>query len=1234
MVDRGELEAGLSSEGRQILGALLEGKPRIRKEFYQTVGERLDPDLLPPFDEMVRRPGFQAFLRRRGRGSGSRFADLLEALLRQIGRRADPALVAEQARGMGDEAFRAVERSFFFVPVDREGCRLFEQGYLMISAQDRNLLEVYYEYCTSEEFYQVRRDIRKDGCLFESFFLGIVDIILGRGDAKRVCWMSWFFIRPEILALYREAEEEGRGEAFLRDLLWLLAAAEEPETAGDMILRMAGRIGKNRAAPLARYYLWRPYWESASEEDLPVYRAFIRLYGNPRKEMEAFITDSLLVLPLPYLRKGLTFFTSDAFLSVMHRHEAAPEVLKLLIQNILVVLRETEMEELPASIFPLILKVLLRLKMERSFLLRRGKFYQWLKGETGSLRIEMVLVKIILFEYIFLAAGVVEEAVPQRMTHYFSETHQQFCRLLDGVMDDPVRRREIPEEILYRRILKGLRQEVWAPIDQRFRGMEDFVRELSLAAISVQREDAMLRALEETEPAHLTAYYEAFMDTFRRNPDFLDEAIQADYWYRVPFSRAASRLRGLIFPLVGTMPLEPSREGQPDACTDNKTIILPAYVNDFQDPLDPLEENRNLAIYAGLALHEAAHVACGTFAVDFVPYMVRLEEPLLFKTIFNFFEDYRIEKFLILVQAHPQGEDLLSRLNEYQTSRMNPERIPDVSYFLNYCFDQAGGYNLQLRRYPEYRAALERLFSRPYNPGRFPSLEAMAEYGVERLVHLDVRDVQSAFRLSEEFYQVMKHWPRESFQPPDEETSLIKGRQNLPEKGRTAGARRQPLTREELDELYRQYNANPRAFLEDLDLPALAQLVPPRKGEGGTPAGSAAPGAASGGEGGQTGGQTGAQDGQGAQASGQAAQSGGQNGVLTRLQEQQTAALLEGAVGFDYTQEGQADQSTRTAVDDASAGHQQDETYQERLEALNRLFSAPPRQRKGKKETIYQIDPVTRSRTRLCEVQEFPVRRENAAYLEQFRRWEYLSRKIYQQFAEILQRQRPEEEFSSLEGDVDVPRLVEVLSDAGRASQTDFLTVIREEERSTLEVVVGMDISGSTLMTLDEEEGYTVLDIEKAFALIFGKAMETLADRITYYAFNSMSSTNVYRALTRRAVSSFQADNANRDGDFIRFVKKRLEASSRDLRYFFLISDGQPSSVNYEGKEALDDTVVALRETSKAGIKVVYLNVDTAESDYFDLFRRECAFAEHFSRPEDLLPQIPKLLQSVVQAVY
>ncbi len=152
--------------------------------------------------------------------------------------------------------------------------------------------------------------------------------------------------------------------------------------------------------------------------------------------------------------------------------------------------------------------------------------------------------------------------------------------------------------------------------------------------------------------------------------------------------------------------------------------------------------------------------------------------------------------------------------------------------------------------------------------------------------------------------------------------------------------------------------------------------------------------------------------------------------------------------------------------------------------------SNPAKKKKGKKKFVYSIDPKTKSRTRLSEIREFTVKGISTAYLAKFRKWEYLERKVYLHLSQLLPHIKEEHETSAFEGEINLDLLIEVLSNRNHFHSFDFLDIYRETQRS-LGAIIGIDASGSTMCGIDDSanSNETVLDIEKAFAIILGRAL-------------------------------------------------------------------------------------------------------------------------------------------------
>jgi hypothetical protein len=623
------------------------------------------------------------------------------------------------------------------------------------------------------------------------------------------------------------------------------------------------------------------------------------------------------------------------------------------------------------------------------------------------------------------------------------------------------------------------------------------------------------------------------------------------------------------------------------AYTDGTMIGLPQWINSFADPKEPLQDNRNLAMYSALALHEAGHILGGTFAVDLRQILARKPHPRLYQFIHNVLEDFRVELFIKTALIHPQVKDLIDGCNRYlgvMNFRQNSSGKADFFDLLVWMADQAAGINEELDGHEAYRAMMKKLFDADLPCGRFPSVRHLADYGLERLRHLDCRNILAVHQLAQEFHEILRHWPETyiNLQQDRVESRLA----DAPGPG--LKPQLTPLDPDDLKRMYDECNRDPVGFLNELGLKALANL--------------------------------GAAENEGPAAGG----------------EMRDAVLLG---PIDYEDEGTVDQSTRTRIDELIA-HSQLEAMKsaERDKKKASLDFRQPKKRKAKAAAgdkgpkvrrIRSVDPRTRSRTRLSQVAVYPVQAVNHEFLRRCRRWDRIADQVSTLLAELLPREDDRRELSATDGEIDMESLVEILSDRRAIGAQEFLEDLQEGHQRDIEAIIGLDCSGSTDGQL--EGGLTVLDIEKSFALIFGNALKQLSPRVRCLAFNSGTSTNIYEAQTLEALSSFQSDHANRDGDFIRYVTEELRPSSAASKFFFLLSDGQPASINYSGKEALDDTLMAMRECRREGIRLVYLNVDAYKSEYFHAFAAECTYARRFESPVDLMPAIPGLVRTIVE---
>jgi hypothetical protein len=1199
-VDISEFEKSLSDPARKKINSLYKKYPGKKKILLRAGAEFISDSNLPEFEAFVSSAGFAAYLRERGSASVGRMEHTIELFIRRIHAEIDSGRLSSIAEVMASKKYSLAERSFFKVPVDRDGFEIFERAFISIGEQNTSKLDGFIEFAASDLFITFKNRYREPLDLYSALFQRCTDLYLAKTHDEFTGFMD-ILLAPDLSRFIFAALDLGSLQPFVKQLFEIFYLKIDPENFAAFLKIYSKRYPRRRSgddrysrAVFARLMNSWYHFIFFSVEAPVLIKEFLYAFGDLKDELELFIWDTVFSLPPEKSIKAVTLLVSTVFTSLKGFYQNDNAIVKFLIKNIIAVISEMEIKDIGGGLFRIVLKLLLALKVDRRYLKRRADFFEWVKGRTSSVLVELQIVRMLLFEYIFIALNLVPKEYNFIMTKFCDSGHERFCSVLDGIMADPFRLRSTDRDKPLEGLLEMLRDNLWAGMkNDKFRDDLFKLDEIRGVAETSDREDAVLTALSMVNTEHMRFYHETLMIVFRNYPEKLDDAVRHDYWSRVDLDAARPYARGVALPVVGGVRI---LEGTGGAYTDGATIYLPPYINYFSDPLEPILENRNLSFYIALTLHEAGHLVAGSFAFNLVYYMNILEIPDLFRFIHNTFEDYRIEKFLSLIKAHHQIDELLMTMNSYY-SIVNFRQGSSVSFtFLYYIFDEAFGCNVELKKVPEYNRRISAIFDMTLNTGRFRGLYEMAEYGISRLRSMDTANPLAAYPLSREFYEIMKHWPEVLYEDLLDPKCNPKGvYRHDPDGGAGAGAP-PPMTREQLDQLYKDYNDNPAAFLEGCGLRVYPELLPEdkRKGLDEKP------------------------------------------GIPFYAEEND---LLREEFFTRYEDAGTIDFSHRTKADDLAAqeqlkpGNKRD--TRKVLPDKDKKVKGDKKASKKKKKFVYNINPRTGSRTKISEIKEFTVTGISRDYFRRFEKWRYISNIIYRQLSRILPDLEEAHDTSAFDGEMNMELVIEALSDKSRTDGVDLFDIFMETRRS-LEVVVGLDASGSTSYPIDSgagPDGDTIIDIEKAFAIIFGRAMSHLAEKVTLFAFDSVTSTNVYRAATIDAVSSFAAGAANRDGDFVRYVKEYLVKSPAEVKYFFLLSDGRPSAENYDGKEALDDTLIAMRETVNAGIKLIYFNFDNIKGDYFDHFQQEATYARYFSHPAQLLPAIPELVNVIVRSI-
>jgi nitric oxide reductase NorD protein len=102
-------------------------------------------------------------------------------------------------------------------------------------------------------------------------------------------------------------------------------------------------------------------------------------------------------------------------------------------------------------------------------------------------------------------------------------------------------------------------------------------------------------------------------------------------------------------------------------------------------------------------------------------------------------------------------------------------------------------------------------------------------------------------------------------------------------------------------------------------------------------------------------------------------------------------------------------------------------------------------------------------------------------------------------------------------------------------------------------------------------------------------------------------------------------------GAAVRHVARQLDQRPQRHRLLLILTDGKPNdSDHYEGRFAVEDTRMAIRETQRLGIKVFGITVDRTAHDYFPYVFGPAAYSifPHISRLPTALPAIYRQLTS------
>ncbi len=1229
----------LSPRQRTVLRDWFVNRENKLKCFYDIVHASIQPAHQAIFAALLDEPGFATFIQRRSKSGLRRFVPVITVLMKMVAAGCSVADVLKVAELITSLYYIRVERSYYFRPIDLEGAADFDECFCHIAAIDPGLARNFLDVMASSSAIFFTRRYRSWPLVRTAIMRQLTARLSAKRDTDDLLRLIDIFLEEDIDRLFLIASSALVGVEFAERIFAVFATREEIEPFIRALSVMVHRFGKTPEHALERINGIWSHLVDMSPDGLAPFGKFVALYSSKRKELEFLIWSSAFALPPVKARRAIELFVSDGF-SEMAARTSNMGVLGLFVRTIILLIDETPFRSIDAGMHGIVLRLMLERSIDLNFLRRRGAFFKWASARNSSRCYELELIRILLFEYLFMASGAVPISMPQKMTKYCDEVHKQYVMVIDGVLGKCNQGTTNTSELAWYFHLDLLfKARIWAPVAPKFTKWEkDFLTLTSLAE-DQGIVDLVMLALMELPAEEFPDYHAVVMDIFRNQPERLTEAVTPDFWYRVSFHQAAGYVSEVVIPLVGMVPVVKSVD---TAATDGSRIILPGHVSYFHDKRDPLEDNRNLAAYVALGLHEAGHILAGSFSIDYRDIIARVEYPELLHLLYNVVEDSRIERVVIQLDSHPQAANLFAALNSFLLLRNIGSAGSPAIQLIWLLMASVNGYDLPFRTKGWYLEAWNTQYALAFDCGRFRNMKALCEYFIQRIGNMDICNPLASMVIAREIYDIIAQWPDELLRSMRENKEVQKAARQLAGAlvGMGAGssdAGIAPKTKNELEDLYRECNEHPERFLtEKLHNQVLARLAKQRKSRdrssdpkqpttGAGRIGSRSDGgkALSEDDAGRGEGVAGGAD---QEAQDDVTNASGHGTILGQLAGERMLDLIDQNNNiFDYSQDGTIADGVRTRVDNLAGEAQRlgmdKPVMDDRMTRLQRL------DRKKAVKKVYSVDARTKSRTKLSAIQVFDVSNIDSGFMSLVHRWDALALRVYEQFARLLSDLFDSVALNTVDGDLCIEELIGVLASGQTVGVREYLEV-ESEQRLDIEVVIGLDISGSTNSRIG---GVSVLDIEKAFALIFGRAMQMLTKNVNCYAFNSMTSTNVYRMKTIEAVSSLTSDQANRDGDFIRYMTGLLAEASAAKKYFIMISDGRPCAPTYDGREALEDTLIAMRECREAGVKLIYCNIDRFPQDYFHLMAKEASWAASFSHPEEILSEIANLAATITR---
>jgi len=237
-------------------------------------------------------------------------------------------------------------------------------------------------------------------------------------------------------------------------------------------------------------------------------------------------------------------------------------------------------------------------------------------------------------------------------------------------------------------------------------------------------------------------------------------------------------------------------------------------------------------------------------------------------------------------------------------------------------------------------------------------------------------------------------------------------------------------------------------------------------------------------------------------------------------------------------------------------------------------------------------------------------------------------------------RPRRELQHRHIDGDeIDLDALVQSIAErvaGGHPSENVYMRW-RDQARD-LAVATLVDVSLSTDSWVEDRR---VLDVEKEALLALAHGVQACGDDQAIYTFTSRRRHRVdicrikgfeeqVSATTERRIAALEPGLYTRMGAAIRHVAAELGRRPNRHRLLLLLTDGKPNDTDhYEGRFAVEDTRMAVREARRQGLTVFGVTIDAEARQYFPAIFGRAGYSI-VTRPSGLANALPLLYRQLI----